>query len=143
LPRCWSFRHKLDVIDATALLQPAVRRIRQHYGTTACTTVITDRGFTSSANTAARTTDGIVDGTLPRTPADLAQRLHDPILRKRHIRRAQTEARIGIFTANVLGDRLPTHSREAQTRFVAWATLAHNLWVLARLEQRPSLARAS
>jgi hypothetical protein len=133
----------LDVIDDTALLQPAVQRIRHHYGDTACTTVITDRGFTSAANTAALKADGIIDGTLPRKPADLAERLQDPVLRKLHIRRAQTEARIGIFKANFIGDHLPTHSRDAQIRFVAWATLAHNLWVLARLEQRQQLARTA
>ena len=44
------------------------------------------------------------------------------------------EARIGIFKANFLGDELPTKSLDAQVRFVAWAALAHNLWVLARLE---------
>lgn len=74
----------LDVIDDTAPLLPAVQCIRQHYGTSACTTVITDRGFTSAANTAALTTGGIVDGTLPRKSADLAKRLQDPVLRNLH-----------------------------------------------------------
>ena len=133
----------LDIIDDTKLLLPAVKRIQQHYGDKACQTVVTDRGFTSAANSAALTTVGVIDGTLPKKPDELSKRLKDPILRKLHIRRAQTEARIGIFKANFLGDHLPTKGREAQERFVAWATLAHNLWVLARLERRRSLALAS
>ena len=58
----------------------------------------------------------------------------DGTMRRLHTRRAQTEARIGIFKANFLGDHLPTKNWQAQQRFVAWATLAHNLWVLARLD---------
>jgi hypothetical protein len=133
----------LDIIDDTKLLLPAVKRIQKHYGDKACQTVVTDRGFTSSANSNALTTLGVIDGTLPKNPDELSKRLKDPILRRLHIRRAQTEARIGIFKANFLGDHLPTKGREAQERFVAWATLAHNLWVLARLERRRSLAQAS
>jgi hypothetical protein len=56
-------------------------------------------------------------------------------MRRLQRRRAQTEARIGIFKANFLGDHLPTKNWPAQQRFVAWATIAHNLWVLARLDQ--------
>ena len=63
--------------------------------------------------------------------------LQDDAFRALHQRRAQTEARIGIFKANFLGDCLPTKSRKAQHRYVAWATLAHNLWVLARREVIP------
>ncbi len=123
---------------------PAVQRIRKHFGDTACGTIVTDRGFTSAANTKALTQAGVVDATLPKKPADLAARMQDPTLRKLHIRRAQTEARIGIFKANFLGDHLPTKGRDAQQRFVAWATLAHNLWVLARLDARqPAIAQAS
>jgi hypothetical protein len=61
--------------------------------------------------------------------------LQDPAMRRLHTRRAQTEARIGIFKANFLGDHLPTKDWPGQQRFVAWATLAHNLWVLARLDR--------
>lgn len=61
--------------------------------------------------------------------------LKNPATRSLQRRCAQTEARIGIFKANFLGDHLPTKDRLVQVRFVAWATLAHNLWVLARLDQ--------
>jgi IS5 family transposase len=133
-----------EVADDTTLLLPAVLRIQKHYSDRACQTVVTDRGFTSAANSAALTAAGVIDGTLPKKPDELAKRLRDPALRALHVRRAQTEARIGIFKASFLGDHLPTKGREAQGRFVAWATLAHNLWVLARLERRPpAIAQAS
>ena len=131
------------IANDTTLLMPAVKRMREHFGTKACTTVITDRGFTSKANSAALDQAGITDGTLPRSSEALAERLADPTLRALHVRRAQTEARIGIFKANFLGDHLPTKGRIAQERYVAWATLAHNLWVLARLERRPAVAKVS
>jgi hypothetical protein len=46
-----------------------------------------------------------------RKPAELSRRLKHPILGKPHERRAKTEARIGVFKANFLGDRLPTKGR--------------------------------
>jgi hypothetical protein len=68
--------------------------------------------------------------------AKLKNRAH----RELHRRRAQTEARIGVFKANFLGDHLPTKGFANQQRYVAWATMAHNLWVLARMELARALA---
>lgn len=132
-----------DVADDTTLLLPAVKRIQSHYTDQACQTVVTDRGFNSAANSTALTKVGVIDGTLPKKPAEMEKRLKDPAMRELCNRRAQTEARIGIFKANFLGDHLPTKGKVAQGRYVAWAVLAHNLWVLARLERRPALAKAS
>ena len=131
------------IASDSKLLIPAVKRIQQVYGSKACTTVVTDRGFSSKANSAALTEVGIIDATLPRSPEVMAKRLTDPDFRALVVRRAQTEARIGIFKANFLGDHLPIKGRQAQERYVAWATLAHNLWVLARLEQRPALLKSA
>lgn len=64
----------------------------------------------------------------------MRERMKDPVMRGLQQRRAQTEARIGIFKNNFLGAQLPTKNIDAQISFVAWAALAHNLWVLARLE---------
>ena len=75
------------------------------------------------------------------TPAMKAM-LKDRGHRELHRRRAQTEARIGVFKANFLGDHVPTKGLANQQRFVAWATIAHNLWVLARMEKSsPAVAR--
>jgi hypothetical protein len=122
------------VVNDSKLLMPAIARMRAFYGDAVAQVVVTDRGFASAANDAALETAGITNGTLPRNPAELQKKLHDPKMCRLQRRRAQTEARIGIFKANFLGDELPTKSLDAQVRFVAWAALAHNLWVLARLE---------
>ena len=125
--------HIVDgIINDSALLMPAIERMRDSYGDKVAKVVVTDRGFSSLKNDAALDQAGIINATLPRNPADLQALLEDPAMRQLQQRRAQTEARIGIFKGKFLGDQLPTKNLEAQIRFVAWATLAHNLWVLAR-----------
>lgn len=124
-----------QVTHDSALLMPAITRMRTAFGDRAAGTVVTDRGFASAANDAALAKAAITNATLPRDPKALHAALQDPKIRHLQRRRAQTEARIGIFKANFLGDHLPTKSLPAQQRFVAWATLAHNLWVLARLDR--------
>ncbi len=131
------------VSSDNTLLMPAITRMRQAFGDQVASTVVTDRGFASAANDAALAKELLTNATLPRNRDATHAFLQDPAMRRLHTRRAQTEARIGIFKANFLGDHLLTKNRPTQQRFVAWATLAHNLWVLARLDQGDkSLAQA-
>ncbi len=130
------------VANDTELLMPAVARIRSTLGSTAIQGVVTDRGFSSDANSQRLEDLGIEDATLPRRPQEMEKFLAEIHNRELHVRRAQTEARIGIFKANFLGDQLPTKGFENQQRFVAWATLAHNCWVLARLPKVRRLSKA-
>jgi hypothetical protein len=123
------------ITNDSALLMPAISRMRQEFGDQVAGTVVTDRGFSSAANDIAMENASVINATLPRNPGAMGDFLEDPAMRRLQRRRAQTEARIGIFKANFLGDQLPTKSLPAQQRFVAWATIAHNLWVLARLDQ--------
>lgn len=129
------------IANDCTLVMPAIARMIATFGPTVPSTVVTDRGFASQANSAALVDAGISDATLPRSPADMQVKLEDPSFRKLQRRRAQTEARIGIFKANFLDDRIPTKGPVAQQRFVAWATLAHNVWVLARLARIPDSIR--
>jgi IS5 family transposase len=122
------------IINDSKLLMPAIERLRKAYGDTVASVVVTDRGFASAENDAALEKAGITNATLPRNPEAMQERMKDPEMRRLQRRRAQIEARIGIFKGNFLGDQLPTKNLDAQVRFVAWAALAHNLWVLARLE---------
>lgn len=134
-----------DVVapDSTMLV-PTVCRIRDAHGQEAASTVIGDRGFASAANVEALKKMDVTDATLPRSPTEMAEFLKSRDNRALHQRRAQTEARIGVFKANFLGDQLPTKGLENQKRYVAWAVLAHNLWVLARMERAETvLAKAS
>jgi hypothetical protein len=58
-------------------------------------------------------------------------------------RRSQTEGRIGIFKNGFLGRPLRAKGFEHRELAVSWQVLTHNLWVPARLEQRPALAQAA
>lgn len=130
------------VANDSTLLLPAVERMRKVYGDHVATTVVADRGFASAENTAALKKINARDAVLPRSHAAMVESMKDADLRTLQRRRAQTEARIGIFCNNFLGDHLPTKDLQAQSRFVAWATLAHNFWVLARLKRTPTKAEA-
>jgi IS5 family transposase len=129
------------VANDSTLLIPALQRIRDRHGKAAATTVIADRGFSSAEHAPILADMGIMDATLPRSPAAMEEFLKDSGNRRLHRRRAQTEARIGIFKANFIGDHLPTKGFDNQQRFVAWAMLAHNLWVLARQERMAAPAQ--
>ena len=48
-------------------------------------------------------------------------------------RRAQTEGRIGILKNDFLGRPLRSKGFEHRELAVAWAVLAHNLWLIAGL----------
>lgn len=125
-----------DAVSADCeLLLPALTRIRERFGPSTATGVVTDRGFASAANSAQLEAAGITDWTLPRRATAMATKLQDEGFSALQRRRAQTEARIGLFKANFVGERIPTKSKTAQHRYVAWAMLAHNLWLLARLDQ--------
>ena len=94
----------------------------------------TDRGFESKANRRMLEEDGVFNGLCPRNPQDLAERMEkDEVFAAALRRRAQTEGRVGILK-NVFLDGTPRakgfKNRQLQ---VAWAVLAHNLWVVARL----------
>jgi len=117
------------------LLIPTLESIREAYGLPAANGVVTDGGFASADNSAVLKAYGITDWTMPRSPTVRARRMQDGEFRRLQRRRAQTEARIGLFKANFVGDRIPTKNRAAQHRYVAWAMFAHNLWLLARLDQ--------
>ena len=120
----------------TSLLLPTLKDLRTRYGREAAQGVVTDRGFNSSANSRDLEGEDIDDFTLPRDPVAMEEFLNDPKHRELHIRRGRTEARIGIFKAKFLGSSLPTKGIIGQKRYIAWATLAHNLWVLARLPRQ-------
>ena len=98
--------------------------------------VTTDRGFESKANRDLLANKEIVNGMCPRDPAELRRRKGDEIFAALQRRRAQTEGRIGIFKNKMLAGLLRAKGYENRARAIAWAVLAHNLWVLARMDQR-------
>ncbi|MFW5735663.1 MAG: transposase, partial [Oceanidesulfovibrio sp.] len=118
--------------DSKSLL-PSIERMLAAYGEGAIKTAITDRGFTSRANSKQLAELGIEDCTLPRDPQELNRRMRNPKFANLHRRRAQTEARIGIFKNCFVRRTVPAKGLDNQRIHIAWAVLAHNLWVIARI----------
>ena len=92
--------------------------------------VTTDRGFDSKANRKYLSELEHFNGLCPRDPAQLKRRhAEDEVFAIAQRRRAQTESRVGIFK-NVFLDGCPrAKSFDHRELQVAWAVLAHNLWV--------------
>jgi hypothetical protein len=106
-----------------------------------------DRGFDSKSNRRKLEEIGCFNGLCPRDPAALTRRSkNDELFGAIQLRRAQTEGRIGILK-NVFLDSCPRAKGFAHRQIqVAWAVLAHNLWVLARqpwIEDKEVLAQAA
>jgi len=117
--------------DSAALI-PGMDRLIESYGDSSIQSVIADRGYNSKKNAKALKTRGLEDLTLPRNPQELQKSMKIQSFAAYHCRRAQTEARIGIFKNCFAGQKIPAKGLNQQQQHVAWAVLTHNLWVLAR-----------
>ena len=96
--------------------------------------VIGDRGYESKATVEMLEADEAFNGLCPRNPPELAHRLEsDEVFAVALKRRGQTEGRIGIFKNVFLGGTPLAKGFKNRELQVAWAVLAHNLWVAARL----------
>ena len=114
-------------------LEKAYPRIKEACAGSLCG-VAGDRGFESKATRRMLEDDDVFNGLCPRNPQELAHRLKkDEVFTAALSRRAQTEGRVAILK-NVFLEGTPRakgfKNRQLQ---VAWAVLAHNLWVVARL----------
>jgi len=119
----------------TALVMPSVQRLREALRLDV-KRAWGDRGLFSQANEKALAQRGIKSGLCPRDPDELQKRLAaDAELRAGLRRRGSgTEARMAIFKHCFTGSPCRTKGLKARKVAVAWAVLAHNLWVLARLK---------
>jgi len=97
------------------------------------TAVCSDRGFFSKDNHVFLQEHGIGSFLCPRNPGELNSAMEDEVFRSRQRRRAQTEARVGIVKNCFTGNPSASRIFDYRERHVAWAMLAHNLWILARL----------
>lgn len=116
----------------TKLLSESLSRISDTYN---CfpDNVSSDRGFFSKQNKKFLSDNKINDYLCPKSVEELRNRLEDKTFREHQTRRAQTEARIGIFKNSFLGKPLRSKGFGNRSLNVAWAVLSHNLWVLARM----------
>ncbi len=124
-------------------LAPSLQRMETAYGIGVIRALGTDRGFCSAANQTLLQSKGIYDGICPKHPARLKERMAEERFGQLQRRRSQTEGRIAIFKNGFLGRPLRAKGFAHRELAVAWQVLTHNLWVLARLEQKQELALAA
>ena len=98
--------------------------------------LVADRGFDSQHNGETLTAQGIKNMICPKDPKQLEKKMGQVRFAAYQRRRAQTEGRIGIMKHCFIGRRMPAKGYDKQRLHVAWAVLAHNLWVIARLPNR-------
>jgi hypothetical protein len=95
-----------------------------------------DRGFHSRKN------DLLLAGKFfnavaSKAPHELTQQRQSRRFVAEQNRRSQTEARVSIVKRCFIGDPLRNKGFASRSTHVAWAVLAHNLWVIARLPTVP------
>jgi hypothetical protein len=127
----WKLLREQSRGDAV-LLEESLERIHECYGKYPCA-VGADRGFDRKVTRDNLEERHIFNGLCPRSVATLTERMKDEGFIAIQRRRAQTEGRIGILKNDFLGPVLRNKGFESREREVAWAVLAHNLWVLARM----------
>ena len=93
---------------------------------------VTDRGF-HSKRTAQQLSPDFFNAVASKSPSEFEKQCRSKRFRKEQTRRSQTEARISIVKRCFIGDPLLSKGFAHQSEHVAWAILAHNLWVIARL----------
>ena len=135
--------HRDSAPSNTRQLPRSLARMEAAYGVGTIRALGADRGFCSAANQALLAGRNIYDGLCPKHPARLKERMSEKRFGQLHRRRSQTEGRIGIFKNGFLGRPLRAKGFEHRELAVSWQVLTHNLWVLARLEQRAVLALAA
>jgi IS5 family transposase len=122
------------------LLGRSVARMEQAYGPK-LKAVGADRGFDSQANQSALAKERIYNGVCPRSPQQLRERSGSWKFKRLQRRRAQTEGRVSIIKNVFLGGRARGKGFAHRELTVTWTVLVHNLWVLARLQQRAAQAQ--
>ena len=122
------------------MLQRSLERMKQTAEGPCLHQISGDRGFDSKANRELLDQHGIYNAICPKAPGELKDKMKEAKFVELQQRRSQTEARISIFKNGFLGSPLLSKGHANQSREVAWHVLTHNLWVIARLPQRPARA---
>jgi hypothetical protein len=135
--------HRQSAPSDLRQLPESLRRMEAAYGVGVIRALGADRGFGSAANQALLESKDIYDGLCPKNPARLKERMAEERFARVQRRRSQTEGRIGIFKNGFLGRPLRAKGFGHREQAVSWQVLTHNLWVLARLDQRAALAQAA
>jgi hypothetical protein len=122
----------------TKMLKRSLERMKQTAQGQSLRQISGDRGFDSKANRELLDQHDIYNAICPKAPGKLKDKMKEAKFAELQQRRSQTEARISIFKNGFLGSPLLSKGHANQSRDVAWNVLTHNLWVIARLPQRPA-----
>ena len=124
----WDFMKEKTKSDVK-ILGESVDRLNERLGINA---IATDRGFESKGNDKILKKENVFNATCPRNINTLKIKMKDDKFRKMQTRRAQTEARIGIYKGKFIGHKILRKGSSNREAKVLWAILTHNLWVVAR-----------
>jgi hypothetical protein len=127
----WKLYEAAAPSDAKMTIE-SVERIKE--SSVEVESVAGDRGCDSANSKKFLAKSGIANNICPRNPHELIQKLESEEFRFHQNRRSQTEGRVGIFKNQFAGSPIRNKKFEYKEISVAWAVLAHNLWVLARLD---------
>ncbi len=119
-------------------LPASLARTETRLGAWLIGSVCGDRGFDSVANRELLGEKKIFDGLCPRGVREMKRRRHGERFNQMQRRRSETEGRIGILKNNFLGRPLRAKGYKSRAIAVLRSVLAHNLWVLARLDRLKS-----
>ena len=89
--------------------------------------------FFSCPHDHSRQDEIIANAICPKNIVNLTEKLKDKEFVRLQNRRGQTEGRIAILKNKFLGNPIKSKGFNYPEIHLAWAVLAHNLWVLARL----------
>lgn len=126
--------HQQSAPADTGLLAASLERMEKRLGVGTIRAVGSDRGFDSLSNRQLLERKNIFNGLCPRGARELRRRRHSPGFSRIQQRRSQTEGRIAILKNDFFGKPMRARGYEHRAMAVSWNILAHNLWVLARLE---------
>ena len=129
----WKLHRESAPADSRQL-GSSLERIESRVGSGVLKAVGGDRGFDSAANRELLAGKELFNGLCPRGVDELSRRRHGKRFGEVQRRRSQTEARISILKNDFFGRPMRAKGYEHRAMSVSWSVLAHNLWVLARLE---------
>lgn len=129
----WKLHQESAPADSRQLAS-SLERIESRVGTGVIEAVCGDRGFDSAANRELLAGKKLFNGLCPRGVDELRRRRHGKRFGEVQRRRSQTEGRIAILKNNFFGRPMRAKGYPHRALSVSWSVLAHNLWVLARLE---------
>lgn len=115
------------------MVEETVERFAKVFNGKVPDAVAGDRNFDSQANRKRLEKEEIFNAICPRSAVELRERMKEERFAALQRRRAQTEPRIAIFKNGFLGRPMRSKGFLNRENHVAWAVLAHNLWVIARL----------